>query len=110
MPPVKRPPRERRQVFFREWRMKKGLKQYQAAERLDIEPSTLSRLESGESPYDQDILERLALLYMCEPSDLLSVNPLEADDLEGVMAMLRKADPGKRRQAQAIVEALLKSA
>jgi transcriptional regulator with XRE-family HTH domain len=75
MPPVAKKPRKRLRTFFREWREFRGLKQNRVAELLEIEPSTLSRLEQGKSPYDQDMLERLAEIYECEPAEILAVDP-----------------------------------
>jgi transcriptional regulator with XRE-family HTH domain len=75
MPPVAKKPRKRLRTFFREWREFRGLKQNRVAEMLETEPSTLSRLETGKSPYDQDMLERLAEIYECEPGELLSTYP-----------------------------------
>lgn len=77
MAPVPKKPRKRLQTFFREWREYRGLKQNRVAEMLAVEPSTLSRLEQGKSPYDQDMLERLAEIYECQPSDILSTDPNE---------------------------------
>lgn len=109
MPSVKRPKRKRDRTYFREWREHCGLKQYEAAARLEIEPSTLSRLESGQSPYDQDILERMALAYGCGTDDLLSYNPLQPDPPRLVYSALRKVPPEMQRQAWNVIEALLKA-
>jgi len=109
MPPIAKPPRQRQRTFLREWRQKRGLKQYEAAERLEIEPSTLSRLENGQSPYDQDILERIALIYGCESSDLISINPLESDNLGDILAILRNSGAKERKKAASILEAFLKA-
>lgn len=109
MPPVKRQPRRRNRTYFKEWREFRVLKQYEAAERLDVEPSTLSRLESGESPYDQDMLERMAVAYKCQPSDLLAVNPLLEDNLAAALSALRTAPEDAQRRAASVIEALLKA-
>ena len=93
MAPVKRPPRKRQRTYFREWRLHHDkLKQYEAAEALEIDSSTLSRLESGESPYDQDMLEKMALLYGCDPGDLLAINPSLPQETD-VVKRFRQASP-----------------
>jgi transcriptional regulator with XRE-family HTH domain len=65
------PKRPRRRTFLRQWRDKAGLNQEQAADRIGLTQSQLSRIESGRSPYNQDFLERAAEAYQCEPADLL---------------------------------------
>lgn len=109
MPPIKRPTRQRHRTFIREWRVYAGLKQNEAAARLEIEPSTLSRIETGKSPYDQDILERIALAYGCDPEDLLSINPLQPDPPKLVYDRLKLAPKDVQDRAIAIIDALLKA-
>lgn len=109
MPPVKKPERERQRTYFAEWREFRGLKQFEAADRLEIDASTLSRLENGKSPYDQDILERLALLYRCDADDLLSNNPLQPDAPRLVYSKLKHVSPDLQERALAIVDALLRA-
>lgn len=75
MAPVKKPPHVRRKHFLWEWRKHSGLSQEDAADRLEIDRSSISKYENGEVPYNQDLLERMAVIYGCEPADLLSVEP-----------------------------------
>lgn len=110
MPPVKRPPRRRARTFFREWREYRDRKQGEVAALIDIDPGTLSRLEHGKTPYDQDILEKLALVYGCEPEDLISVNPNHTTAMAEVVKALRDADESTRLKALSILEVFLKSA
>ena len=98
MPPVKKKPRVRRSAFFKEWREFREFKQYEGAERIGVDPATMSRLESGKTPYDQDILEKLALAYRCEPGDLLRVNPLKATPLERAFSDLGNSPPDVQTQ------------
>ena len=108
MPPIKRPPRKRQRTYFREWRLHRDkMKQYEAAEALGIDRSTLSRIESGESPYDQDMLEKMAVLYGCNPGDLLAVNPLlPASEVEtDVVRLFRQATP----ETQRIIKTILRT-
>lgn len=109
MPPIKRPSRARQRTFFAEWREFRGLKQYEAAEKIDVDPSTLSRLEAGKIPYDQDILERMAQAFGCDPEDLLSINPLEPDLPRLLYSKLRRAPPETQKKAIDILEAFLKA-
>lgn len=108
MPPIARPKRRRLRTFLREWRKFRHLTQIQASERIGVEQSTLSRLERGESPYDQDFLERAAYAYMCDPADLLMRNPLDEDAVWSITDNLRKAAPDDLERAAAVIGALLK--
>lgn len=98
----------RRKTYFKEWRLHRKLTQEQAAERLDIDQSTLSRIERGITPYDQDFVEKAAFAYLCEPSDLIMRNPLDDDAVWSITDNLRKAAPDDRARAAAIIDALLK--
>jgi transcriptional regulator with XRE-family HTH domain len=85
------------------------MSQEEVAERLEIDRSTISRIERGESPYDQDILERLALVYRCDPEDLIAINPLGEDSLRIAWSSLRKAPADVRARALGYIDALLKA-
>lgn len=108
MPPRKKTTRERQKTFFKEWRDFRGRKQNEVAELLGVEPSTLSRLERGLSPYDQDVLEKLSLIYLCDPEDLLSIDPLKPDPPRLIYAKLKTATPEKQKLALNLIEAILK--
>lgn len=110
MPPVRRPPRKRARTYFREWREYRDRKQGEVAALIEVDPGTLSRLESGKSPYDQDILEKLALVYGCDPEDLISVNPNHTSQMAEVVRALKDADEATRIKALSILEVFLKSA
>ncbi len=109
MAPVPKPkPTNRQPHFLRQWRLHKGLTQEEAAERVEIDRTTLSRIEGGSVPYNQDLLERLALAYGCETADLISMNPASWDGPKLVYDALRRAPIAMQRQAVAVIEALLK--
>lgn len=110
MPPIKKSPRERRRTYFTEWREFRELSQEQAAERLDIDRTTLSRIERGRSPYNQDTLEMLALAYGCDPEDLLTINPLHPNPAKRFYKELRKRPPDVQEKALEILRAFLKVA
>lgn len=75
MAKVKKAERVRNKHFIKEWREHLGLKQEQAAERLGITQSTLSRIEGARTPYDQDFLEIAAQAYGVSISDLITRHP-----------------------------------
>jgi transcriptional regulator with XRE-family HTH domain len=99
----------RRHHYFREWRMYRRLTQAQAAERAGVDQSTLSRLENAKIQYEERTLEALAFAYDCEPHELLTVNPTKDGDVIDISDLLKSADESQRRQAKALIEALLKT-
>jgi transcriptional regulator with XRE-family HTH domain len=109
MPPVKKPHHARAKTFMVEWRKHRGLSQEEAAARVDLDRTTLGRIEKGILPYNQDFLEKLSFAYGCEPSDILSVNPLAPAPPRLVWDRLRSASPEVQESAWRIVEALLKT-
>jgi transcriptional regulator with XRE-family HTH domain len=108
MAPVKKSIQHRGPTFIRAWRDYRGLSQEEAAERVDVDRTTISRLESGKIPYNQDILERLALAYGCDVEDLIRVDPLKPDPPRLVYQQLLRASPTLQRQALAVIEAMIK--
>ena len=103
MPPVPKPKRERTKHYFKEWREYRGLTQEQAIGRLGWSQSKISRLEAGETPYNQDDLESAALAYSCGISDLITVDPMKAGE---VVDMLRLLDDKNKERALRLLQAL----
>lgn len=77
MAPVKKPPHKRAKHFLKQWREFRHISQEEAADRVGMSRSNLSKIESGEVPYNQDLIERLAEAYGCELADLLTRDPNE---------------------------------
>jgi transcriptional regulator with XRE-family HTH domain len=102
--------RDRLPTFLKEWRKHRGLTQERAADRLGITQSTLSKIENGVHPYDQDFLEAAALAYNCQPADLLMRNPLIPDSVWTLSDNLKRAPADVQEQARVVVEALLRRA
>lgn len=92
-------------TFIREWRKHRGKVLVQVAEHLHMTHGQLSKIERGQQPYNQELLERLAEMFMCEPVDLIIRNPLEPDNIWSIWS---KAKPGERAQIIAVAEALVK--
>lgn len=109
MPPIQKPKHNRQNHFLRQWRKFRGKTQAQVADALEVDQSTISNLERKISPYDQDILERLATYYGCDPEDLLAIDPLKPDPPRVVYDKLRDASPAMQRRAIDVLEALLKA-
>lgn len=92
---VTKPKRQLRRTFLREWRKFKNMTQEQAAEPLNMDPTTLSKIERGLVPYSQQLLEAAAELFGCEPVDLLIRDPLDPD---GIWSIWDHAKPGEKKQ------------
>ncbi len=99
----------RRPTFIRAWRKHRDLTLAQLADRLatelemDITEGQLSRIERGETPYGQDILEALAAVLRCEPADLIVRDPTQPD---AIWSLVENLKPAERQQAVAILQAL----
>ncbi len=108
MPPVPKPKHKRSKHFLREWRKFREKSQAQIAEAIEVDQSTISNVENGKTPYDQDLLERLALLYGCDPEDLIAINPIKPDGPKLIYSKLRRASTATQLMAVDLIEALLK--
>lgn len=109
MAPHPKPRRTRARTFLLEWREFRDLTQEQAADRVGISRTTIGRIESGKIPYNQDFLEKAALAYGCDVTDLLSVNPLQPDPPKLVYSRLKAAPKPIQEYALAVLDALLKT-
>jgi len=106
MPAKAHQKREYRRHFFREWREFSDLSQEQAAERLDLSRSQLSKIESMQSPYKQGLLEAAAEVYGCEPWDILNRNPLLPDAPRSILDTLEQTPPDQRQEIINYIEFL----
>jgi len=107
--PRPHPKPARRPTFIRSWRKHRGLTLAQLADRLDTElevdisEGQLSRIERGQTPYSQDILEAIAAALRCEPADLLVRDPATPDAIWSLWDTLK---PVERIQAVEIIKTL----
>lgn len=104
MPPIAKPKRERRPNFLRQWRKHKGLTLETVGAEVGMTGPNLGRVEKGEVPYSQDLLEQLAEMYGCEIADLLVRDPT---DPEGIWSIWDRAQPAQRSQIAAVAKALV---
>jgi transcriptional regulator with XRE-family HTH domain len=95
-----------RPTFMRQWRQHRGKTLVQVAEEMHVTHGYLSKVERGKQPYNQELLERLAELYRCEPVDLLIRDPSEPSSM---WSLWDKAKPGQRRQIESVAAALLRT-
>lgn len=89
--------------FLRDWRKDRGLTLEQLAARIGSTGATVSRLERGQQPYSQPLLEALAEALNCQPADLIMRPPGASDRLKSVLDGLSEAD---QKRALAVIQAL----
>lgn len=88
-------------TFLREWRLFRHLTLERAADRIGevtgegFSHGQLSRIERGEQPYSQAILEAAADAYGTDPASLLMRNPA---DPEGIWSIWEQAKTGEQRR------------
>ena len=103
------PKRPRQRHFLRQWREHHNLTQEAAADRIGVKQSTLSRIERGLTPYDQDFLEAAAVAYGTSPASLIMRDPSDSTATWALSEQMAKADPETQARIQGVVLALLKA-
>lgn len=76
---------------------------------MDYDRGNLSKLERGQLPYNQELLEAAAFAYDCEPWDILHVNPLKEGDVIDFTRILKDASPEERAEILGYAKGRLKS-
>ena len=71
--------------------------------RLGISQPNISRMERGDIPYNQTVLELISEVYGVEPASLIMRDPSKEDALWSIMDQLK---PSKRPVARRMLEAL----
>jgi transcriptional regulator with XRE-family HTH domain len=102
MAPVPKPKRRLSRTHLREWREYRGLTQEQAAERLNVSRTLLSKIENAKSPYTQGFMEAAAEAYGCEVADLIMRDP--RSPVWSIFDTLRALPPADQQQVEAIVK------
>lgn len=106
------PKPKRRKTFIRQWRKVRGLTLLQMADRLkteldlEISDGQLSRIERGDQPYSQDLLEAFAAVLRCDPADLLVRDPSQP---EGIWSIWDQLQPVERAQVVEVAKVLRKT-
>ena len=93
-------------TFLRQWRMHCNRTLVQVGEHLHMSHSQLSRIERGAQPYNQEMLEALAELYMCDPVDLLIRDPSAK---QSIWTIWDRASIAEKAQIEAVATALVDS-
>lgn len=112
VPKIKpRPKSERRRTFIRAWRQYRGIDTLeQMSDRLEtqtglvLSASQISRIETNESGYTQDVLEAFAKVLRAEPGQLLNVDPTRGED--AIWSIYETLTPPQRRQAEQMMRVI----
>lgn len=101
---LKAPPYRR--TFIREWRKKADLTLEQVGENVGMSHAQLGRIERGLQPYNQELLEALAVLFKTEPASLLMRNP---DQTDGIWSLWDQAKEAQRVDIEKYAEFVVKT-
>ena len=93
--------------YFREWRTHRKLSLAKAVARMEAEPGgdplissmSLSRIERGEQPYSEEVVNALADVYQCEPYMLFTMNPQMDGAVIDLMKFVTKMDGRKAEKS-----------
>jgi transcriptional regulator with XRE-family HTH domain len=102
---------QRARTYLKEWRRHRDMSLDKVIDRLELEvgfpfsKGQLSRVERGEQPYNQDLLEALAKVYGCDSGDLIKRDPA---DPELIWDLYDKMTATQRVQAAEVIKALMK--
>nr|WP_321463970.1 helix-turn-helix transcriptional regulator [uncultured Cohaesibacter sp.] len=92
--------------YLREWRKHRGMTQEQLAEAIDSTKQTVSRMESGQTPYNQPFLEACAEALDCEPWELLKNVPISDSEFEKIVVLLERRPSSFLQRAYAMLSLL----
>ena len=89
--------------FIRQWRKAKGWTQERLAEASDVPQYEISRVENGKKPYDEELLERIALAMNVTPADLIMRDP---SDPEGLWSIYDQLSDSQRTELVEIAQVM----
>lgn len=106
-------PKPQRQLSqIKAWRKHRGLTLAKLSERLEqmegleMSDAQLSRIERGEQPWSQDLMEALGRVLQTEVQHLINVNP-QGQAVR--WSIWDQASPAERQQAEAFIETVRKT-
>ena len=101
-----RPEQGAKPYFLKHWRVFRGMKQEQAAERIGISRNYLSELERGVKRFHEDTLHAMALAYECEVWELLGRDPSASDAKKRWTSIFDRIPEDRQRIALNVAEDL----
>src|SRR6185437_660286 len=96
----------RRVTFIKQWRIHRGYTQEQLGGMINTSGSMMSRIESGETPYTQDVLEALAEALRTDPASLLMRDPTNP---EAMWSIWDQAKEAQRVMIEEVARTILKT-
>jgi transcriptional regulator with XRE-family HTH domain len=99
-------PHQRRRTFIRQWREYRGYSQEKLGGMLDTSGSMISRIENGQTPYTQDVLEALAEALQTDPASLLMRDPTDDD---AIWSIWERAEQGQRQVIEDLARSIIKT-
>lgn len=96
----------RRRTFIRQWREYRQLTQDALGDRIGLSKPQLSRIENGQQPYSQDLLEALAEALQTDVASLLMRDPSQDD---AIWSIWEQAKPGERRMIEDLARTVVKT-
>ncbi len=100
--------------YLRAWRNYRDLSLRDLANRMEIEPgvplmshANIGRVEKGEQPYTQELLEAAAVALGTTVTDLLTVDPQIDDAVAQLTTILRAASGPEQEMALRVVREML---
>lgn len=103
--------RKYRKTYIREWRERRGLSLRRLADRLELDGpdetslshASIGRIENGQQPYSQPIIEALAHALDVDVVDLIGTDPTKDGEVVDLVRLIEEKD---REQAIRILRAL----
>jgi len=103
--------------YIRQWREHRNLSLAKLAARMEVEPGgeelisamSLSRIERGQQPYSEELLNALGDALSCSLGELISVNPLMDGQVIDLMRFIQDLDRRNAGKALTILKAALGS-
>ena len=99
-------PDQRRRTFIRQWREHRSYSQEKLGNILGTTGSMISRIENGQSPYTQDVLEALAEALSTDPASLLMRDPSKPD---AMWSIWDQAEVGQRKMIEEVARTIVKT-
>lgn len=102
-------------TFIREWRKHRGLSLRRLADRLELDGpdetfshASIGRIENGQQPYSQPILEAIAAALGTSPAQLLSQDPSRESSFAPLLEAAERLEGPHREQVRDILVAALR--
>lgn len=102
--------------YLRQWRERRGLSLRKLADRMEREPgvpitshANLNRIERGEQPYNQELLEAAAAALDCTVTDILTRDPFVDDAVAALTRLIEAASKDEQEMALRVIREMLKT-